>query len=56
MLKNIIELGNPLDKKQQKEVNGGIVFSCAGVPNGTACWHFSCPPGGAWCLNGYCGY
>ncbi len=56
MLDNIKNLGSPLTKKQQKEVSGGIVFDCSGQPNGTPCWHIDCPPGGAFCLNGFCGY
>jgi len=57
MLKNILELGKPLSKKQQKEVNGGvIVFDCSGLPDGTLCWHLECPSNVATCLNGFCGY
>lgn len=41
MLKNISNLGTTLDKKEQKEINGGLrlimCYSCNPLPPGYAC-------------------
>jgi len=61
IMKNLLSLGEILDKKEQKSINGGAIpikigcpTSCANKPTGTKCWGTSscdCP---GMCSGGQC--
>ncbi len=60
-MKNLLSLGEILDKKEQKAINGGLKpipvgcsTSCANKPSGTKCWAtFNCECPGM-CSGGEC--